>query len=37
MKRHINQLFAMEIIITMCWYIWKEWNACLFNNEDPEC
>jgi hypothetical protein len=27
MKRHINQLFAMEIIITMCWCIWKERNV----------
>jgi hypothetical protein len=35
MKRHINQPFAMEIIIIMSWCIWKETNAWLFNNEDP--
>jgi hypothetical protein len=34
-KRHINQPFVMEIIITMCWCIWKEKNVWLFNNEDP--
>jgi hypothetical protein len=25
----------MEIIIVMCWSIWKERNAWLFSNEDP--
>jgi hypothetical protein len=34
MKRHINKPFAMEIIITMSWCIWKERNGWLFNNED---
>jgi hypothetical protein len=27
--------FAMEIITIMCWSIWKERNAWLFNNKDP--
>jgi hypothetical protein len=27
MKCHIGLSFAMEIIITMCWCIWKERNA----------
>jgi hypothetical protein len=35
MKRHINQPFAMEIIVIMSWCIWKEQNAWLFSNEDP--
>jgi hypothetical protein len=25
----------MEFIILMCWSIWKERNAWIFNNEDP--
>jgi hypothetical protein len=28
--------FAMEIIITMCWSIWLERNAWIFNNVAPE-
>jgi hypothetical protein len=35
MKRHINQPFAMEIIMIMSWCIWKERNVWLFSNEDP--
>jgi hypothetical protein len=35
MKHHINKPFAMEIIITMSWCIWKKWNGWLFNSEDP--
>jgi hypothetical protein len=35
MKRHINQPFAMEIIMIMSLCIWKERNVWLFNNEDP--
>jgi hypothetical protein len=31
----INKTFAMEIIIVMCWSIWKERNTWLFSNEDP--
>jgi hypothetical protein len=34
-KRVLGVPFAMEIIILMCWCIWKEHNAWLFNNEDP--
>jgi hypothetical protein len=30
-----NKPFAMRIIITMCWSIWKERNARIFNTEDP--
>jgi hypothetical protein len=35
LRRDINKPFAMEIIIVMCWSIWKERNTWLFNNEDP--
>jgi hypothetical protein len=35
MKRHIGLPFAMEIIITMYWSIWKERNAWIFTNADP--
>jgi hypothetical protein len=35
MKRHIKQLFVMEIIMIMSWCIWKERNVWLFSNEDP--
>jgi hypothetical protein len=34
MKRHINQLFVMEIIVIMSWCIWKERNVWLFNEVD---
>jgi hypothetical protein len=27
--------FAMDIIIIMCWSIWSERNAWIFNNSDP--
>jgi hypothetical protein len=27
--------FTMDIMIIMCWCIWKERNAWLFNGEDP--
>jgi hypothetical protein len=37
-KRHIKRSFRipfiMKIIIIMCWCIWTERNAWLFNNED---
>jgi hypothetical protein len=32
MKRHIGLPFATEIIISMCWCIWKERNAWLFSD-----
>jgi hypothetical protein len=35
LKRHINQPFAIEIIMIMSWCIWKERKAWLFNNDDP--
>jgi hypothetical protein len=35
LTRHIGLPFAMEIIITMCWCIWKERNAWIFKGEDP--
>jgi hypothetical protein len=35
LKWAINKLFAMEIIIIMCWSIWKQRNAWIFNAEDP--
>jgi hypothetical protein len=35
-KRLLNVSFAMEIIILMCWCIWSERNAWIFNNEDPQ-
>jgi hypothetical protein len=35
MRCCINQPFVMEVIITMCWCIWKKWNAWLFADEDP--
>jgi hypothetical protein len=35
MRRAINKPFVMEVIITMCWSIWKERNAWIFNDEDP--
>jgi hypothetical protein len=34
-KRALGVPFAMEIMILMCWSIWKEHNAWLFNNDDP--
>jgi hypothetical protein len=34
-KRSLGVLFAMEIIITMCWSIWNVRNGWLFKNEDP--
>jgi hypothetical protein len=34
-KRALRVPFAMKIMIIMCWSIWKECNAWLFNNEDP--
>jgi hypothetical protein len=38
--RHIKRIlrvpFAMEIIILMCWCIWSQRNAWLFQNEDPQ-
>jgi hypothetical protein len=34
-KRSLGLPFAMEIIITMCWSIWIEWNAWIFINTDP--
>jgi hypothetical protein len=33
-KHHIGLPYAMEIIITMCWCIWKERNAWIFKDED---
>jgi hypothetical protein len=35
MKHHINQPFAMQIIMIMSWCIWKERNVWLFNNDEP--
>jgi hypothetical protein len=35
-KRQLAVLFAMDIIITMCWGIWTERNAWIFNNEPPQ-
>jgi hypothetical protein len=35
MRRAINKPFAMEVIITMSWCIWKERNTWIFNGEDP--
>jgi hypothetical protein len=35
-KRKLRVPFAMDIIIIMCWSIWKERNAWIFNNEDPQ-
>jgi hypothetical protein len=35
MKRHINQPFAMEIIIIMTWCSWKERNVWLFSGDAP--
>jgi hypothetical protein len=35
-KRALGLPFAMDIIIVMCWCIWTERNAWLFNNEDPQ-
>jgi hypothetical protein len=34
-KRDLGVLFTMEIIKTMSWYIWKERNKWIFNEEDP--
>jgi hypothetical protein len=34
-KRALGVPFAMEIIMVMCWCIWKERNDWLFNNVDP--
>jgi hypothetical protein len=34
LKGSINKPFAMEIIMVMCWSVWKEMNAWLFSNED---
>jgi hypothetical protein len=34
-KRFLRVPFAMEIIIVMCWCIWNERNAWIFNSEDP--
>jgi hypothetical protein len=36
MKRHIGLPFVIEIIITMCWCIWKERNAWLFSDPSVE-
>jgi hypothetical protein len=30
-----SELAAEDIIILMCWLIWKQINAWIFNNEDP--
>jgi hypothetical protein len=35
-KRQLKVQFAMDIIILMCWSIWKERNSWIFNNEDPQ-
>jgi hypothetical protein len=34
-KRALGVPFTMDIIILMCWSIWKERNPWVFNNEDP--
>jgi hypothetical protein len=34
LKRTINKMFAMKIIIIMCWSIWKQRNAWIFNVEE---
>lgn len=34
-KRVLHRLFYMEIIILMCWSIWRQQNSWLFNNQDP--
>jgi hypothetical protein len=34
-RRKLRVPFAMEIIILMCWSIWKERNSWIFKNEDP--
>jgi hypothetical protein len=34
-KRAMRQPFAMEIIIIMCWSIWKERNACILDDQPP--
>jgi hypothetical protein len=35
-KRILRVSFAMKIIILMCWCIWSQRNAWLFQNEDPQ-
>jgi hypothetical protein len=35
LKRLLGVPFAMEIIVILCWCIWKEQNSWIFNNEDP--
>ncbi|GJM99086.1 hypothetical protein PR202_ga16152 [Eleusine coracana subsp. coracana] len=34
-KNSLQVPFYMEIIIIISWYIWKQMNGWLFNNEDP--
>jgi hypothetical protein len=34
-KRSLRKLFAMEILILMCWSIWKERNTWIFEHEAP--
>jgi hypothetical protein len=34
-KRNLGLPFAMNIIIIMCWSIWMERNAWIFNNIAP--
>jgi hypothetical protein len=34
-KKALGVPFAMEIIIIMLWFIWKERNVWILNNEDP--
>jgi hypothetical protein len=35
LRRILKVLFAMEIIILMCWCIWSARNGWFFNAEDP--
>jgi hypothetical protein len=32
---HLSKLYAMKIIILMCWSIWRERNAWIFEQEAP--
>jgi hypothetical protein len=34
-KRILEVPYGMEIIVLMCWSIWKERNGWIFSNEDP--